>query len=69
MQTSDVDCTTGAAVVRDLTTEEEASHLAVQAAAQGREAAAAAAEIDLRAAVAAHPDPIVQALARRLGIG
>ena len=62
------DCATGEVAILDMTDAEKAAHDAAQADAARVEGAIAAERDALREAVAGHPDPVVRALAARLGI-
>lgn len=64
----EVDCSTGQATLTPVTDEELEQIQARTTAAFAEQAEAAAEEAALRAAVAAHPDPLVKALAARLGL-
>ena len=61
-----VDCRSGEAVHTPLSDAEVAEQQSGMQAAAAAEAARTAADAELRAQVAAHPDPLVQALAARV---
>lgn len=63
-----VDCRTGEATCTPLTRQELDEQHAAAAEAEAEQLVVRAEEERLRAAVAAHPDPIVQALAQRVGL-
>jgi hypothetical protein len=62
------DCATGEQRTVQMSPEEEKAHHAMQTAHATQIAAEEAETAALRAAVTNHPDPVVQALARRLGL-
>jgi hypothetical protein len=65
----EMDCTTGIVTSTPMTDEEWAAHREKEAAYLAEVEKQAAAEKQLSDTVAAHPDPIVRELGRRLGLG
>lgn len=63
-----VDCRSGEVTYTPLTQQELEEQKAAIAAAEAEQQAAQAEAEQLRAAVAAHPDPVVQALVKRAGL-
>jgi len=65
----EVDCASGAVTSTPLTDEEWAAQREAEAAYVAKAQQQAAADKQLSDTVAAHPDPIVRELGRRLGLG